>query len=224
MRPGHIFPLIAKDGGVLARTGHTEASVDLCKLAGLKPVSVICEIMKEDGSMARRGDKFLSDFAIKHNLKTLYVSDLISYRLENESLLKMFCQEEREFLKHQTQCYTFLDHQQKNHYAFKFKGTKNHDLAPLVRFHPIKEDFDFLTTDAFEVFFKALEYLKREGGYLIFMNTHSEQNNIVKDFGIGALVLKNLGIKDFRLLSSCEDRQYKALSGFGLKLVETISL
>ncbi|MGL2628323.1 bifunctional 3,4-dihydroxy-2-butanone 4-phosphate synthase/GTP cyclohydrolase II [Helicobacter pylori] len=224
VRPGHIFPLIAKDGGVLARTGHTEASVDLCKLAGLKPVSVICEIMKEDGSMARRGDKFLSDFALKHNLKTLYVSDLISYRLENESLLKMFCQEEREFLKHQTQCYTFLDHQQKNHYAFKFKGAKTHGLVPLVRFHPIKEDFDFLTTGAFEVFFKALEYLKREGGYLIFMNTHSKENNIVKDFGIGALVLKNLGIKDFRLLSSCEDRQYKALSGFGLKLVETISL
>lgn len=93
-----------------------------------------------------------------------------------------------------------------------------------MRFHPIKEDFDFLTTDAFEVFFKALEYLKREGGYLIFMNTHSRENNIVKDFGIGALVLKNLGVKDFRLLSSCEDRQYKALSGFGLKLVETISL
>ncbi|MDU9776763.1 bifunctional 3,4-dihydroxy-2-butanone 4-phosphate synthase/GTP cyclohydrolase II, partial [Helicobacter pylori] len=69
------------------------------------------------------------------------------------------------------QCYTFLDHQQKNHYAFKFKGTKTNGLAPLVRFHPIKEDFDFLTTGAFEAFFKALEYLKREGGYLIFMNT-----------------------------------------------------
>ena len=71
VRPGHIFPLIAKEGGVLERTGHTEASVDICKLAGLKPVSVICEIMKEDGQMPGRGDKFLLDFAKKHSLKIL---------------------------------------------------------------------------------------------------------------------------------------------------------
>lgn len=91
VRLGYIFFLIVKDGGVLARMGYIEVSVDLCKLVGLKFVSVICEIMKEDGFMVRRGDKFLSDFVFKYNFKIFYVFDLISYCLENESLLKMFC-------------------------------------------------------------------------------------------------------------------------------------
>ena len=93
VRPGHIFPLIAKEGGVLERTGHTEASVDICRLAGLKPISVICEIMKEDGMMAKRGDRFLSEFSTKHNLKILYVSDLIQYRLKFEKLTTIISQE-----------------------------------------------------------------------------------------------------------------------------------
>ncbi len=79
VRPGHIFPLIAKDGGVLVRTGHTEGSVDLCKLAGLAPVGVICEIIKDDGTMARRDD--LEIFSKKHNIPIVYISDLVEYRL-----------------------------------------------------------------------------------------------------------------------------------------------
>ncbi|WP_104761406.1 bifunctional 3,4-dihydroxy-2-butanone 4-phosphate synthase/GTP cyclohydrolase II [Helicobacter cetorum] len=223
VRPGHIFPLIAKDGGVLARTGHTEASIDLCKLSGLKPVSVICEIMKEDGSMARRGDKFLSDFASKHNLKTLYVSDLISYRLQNENLLQMLESKEKEFLNHKTKYYAFLDHQKKSHYAFKFEGSKPNDLVPLVRFHLIKEDYEFLSSNTYESFLRALERLKLEGGYLVFMHAQTKESSVIKDFGIGALILKSLKIESFRLLSSSEDKEYKALSGFGLKLVETIN-
>jgi 3,4-dihydroxy 2-butanone 4-phosphate synthase/GTP cyclohydrolase II len=87
VRPGHIFPLIAKKGGVLVRTGHTEGSVDICKLAGVYPVAVICEIMKEDGTMARRDD--LKEFAKKHNLAIVYISDIIEYRLQFESLVKI---------------------------------------------------------------------------------------------------------------------------------------
>jgi len=86
VRPGHIFPLIAKDGGTLIRTGHTEGSVDLCRLAGLSEAGVICEIIKEDGTMARRDD--LDVFGEKHNLKTVFISDLVEYRQANESLIK----------------------------------------------------------------------------------------------------------------------------------------
>ncbi len=84
VRPGHIFPLIAKDGGVLVRTGHTEGSIDLCKLAGLLPVAVICEIIKDDGTMARRDD--LKEFSKKHNIPIVYISDIVEYRLSNEKL------------------------------------------------------------------------------------------------------------------------------------------
>ena len=101
VRPGHIFPLIAKDGGTLIRTGHTEGSVDICKLAGLTQSSVICEIMKEDGSMARRLD--LEKFAQKHKLKSVYISDLVEYRLRNESLVQEISEEKIIFFKHQ--CY-----------------------------------------------------------------------------------------------------------------------
>lgn len=86
VKPGHIFPLIAKDGGVLVRTGHTEGSIDLCKLAGFNGEAVICEIMKEDGTMARRDD--LDIFAQKHKLKQIYISDLVEYRLSHEILVE----------------------------------------------------------------------------------------------------------------------------------------
>jgi len=85
VRPGHIFPLIAKDGGVLVRTGHTEGSVDICRLAGIYPSAVICEIMNEDGTMARRND--LAKFAKKHNLAVVYISDIVEYRLQYETLV-----------------------------------------------------------------------------------------------------------------------------------------
>jgi len=92
VKPGHIFPLIAKNGGVLVRTGHTEGSVDICKLAGVYPSAVICEIMNEDGSMARRKD--LAKFAKKHNLAVVYISDIVEYRLQYESLVTKINEEE----------------------------------------------------------------------------------------------------------------------------------
>jgi 3,4-dihydroxy 2-butanone 4-phosphate synthase/GTP cyclohydrolase II len=94
VRPGHIFPLIAKDGGVLIRTGHTEGSVDLCKLAGLAPAAVICEIIKDDGKMARMDD--LEIFSKEHELAIVYISDIVEYRLAHEKLIKRVKEEESE--------------------------------------------------------------------------------------------------------------------------------
>ena len=122
VRPGHIFPLIAKAGGVLNRTGHTEGAVDLCKLAGLFPSAVICEIMKADGEMARRKD--LEDFANKHQLQTLYISDLIEYRITQESLISVINNERTVFFDKEVQQITFQDNFNKTHnaiiYLFQF--------------------------------------------------------------------------------------------------------
>ncbi|PAF41912.1 bifunctional 3,4-dihydroxy-2-butanone 4-phosphate synthase/GTP cyclohydrolase II [Helicobacter sp. 11S02596-1] len=221
VRPGHIFPLIAKDGGVLVRTGHTEASIDICKLAGLKPVSVICEIMKEDGSMARRGDKFLIEFAKKHNLKTLYVSDLISYRLQNENLLTIISKERADFLGTETTKIVFKDHLQREHIAFKFQDSP----TPLVRFHTIKTDYELLSEHKnYEFLIHSIAKIKQEGGYLVFINDNTGNAELIKSFGIGAQILKLLGIGDFKLITSNNAREYNALKGFDLRVIESIQV
>ncbi|PAF54224.1 bifunctional 3,4-dihydroxy-2-butanone 4-phosphate synthase/GTP cyclohydrolase II [Helicobacter sp. 13S00482-2] len=221
VKPGHIFPLIAKDGGVLVRTGHTEASVDICKIAGLKPVSVICEIMKEDGTMAKRGDKFLIDFSQKHNLKTLYVSDLISYRLQNETLIDIISKEKVNFLETPCEKITFEDHLKRRHYAFKI-NTHN---APIIRFHKITTDYELLSdTQAYEYLMRSIIKIKQEGGYIIFMNDDMNKSDLIKGFGIGAQILRLLNVCDFKLISSNSTREYNAISGFNLRLLEYIEV
>lgn len=220
VRPGHIFPLIAKDGGVLVRTGHTEASVDICKIAGLKPISVICEIMKEDGTMAKRGDKFLIDFAKKHNLKTLYVSDLISYRLQNERLISIISKEQVSFLDTQCEKITFLDHLKREHYAFKIKNSD----TPIVRFHKITTDYELLSNaQSYQYLIRSIDKIKQEGGYIIFINDNMDNSDVIKGFGIGAQILMLLDIQDFKLISS-NNREYNAISGFNLKVVEYVEV
>ena len=115
VRPGHIFPLIAKEGGVLVRTGHTEGSVDICKLAGVYPVAVICEIMNEDGTMARRKD--LAEFAKKYNLAVVYISDIVEYRLQYESLVNIEKKEKITIDGVEFDKYIFKDHLNQTHYA-----------------------------------------------------------------------------------------------------------
>ncbi|MCE3039138.1 bifunctional 3,4-dihydroxy-2-butanone 4-phosphate synthase/GTP cyclohydrolase II [Helicobacter anatolicus] len=222
VRPGHIFPLIAKEGGVLVRTGHTEASVDLCKIAGLKPVSVICEIMKEDGSMARRGDKFLLDFAKKHNLKILYVSDLVSYRMKHENLLQMMEEGIESFMDAKCKKQVFKDHFDRQHIVFQFDGAGVQ--TPLVRFHIIQDDYIVLSDKKkFDFLMRAVERLKNDGGYLIFLRDNGSKDEVVKNFGIGAQILKCLQIDSFRLITS-SSREYNALGGFDLKIQETIEV
>ena len=105
VKPGHIFPLIAKDGGTLVRTGHTEGSVDICRLAGLSEAGVICEIIKEDGTMARRDD--LDIFAKEHDLKTVFISDIVEYRLANERLVNEIEVKEIDFFGVKVNQHTF---------------------------------------------------------------------------------------------------------------------
>ncbi|MCH5312989.1 MAG: bifunctional 3,4-dihydroxy-2-butanone 4-phosphate synthase/GTP cyclohydrolase II [Helicobacter sp.] len=231
VRPGHIFPLIAKEGGVLVRTGHTEASVDICKLAGVAPISVICEIMKKDGTMAGRGDKFLLDFAKAHDMKILYVSDIIQYRLNFENLLSERSREKAVFMGKKCEKITFIDHLEREHTAFSF--TVSSQNKPLVRFHNVRSDVELLqNAEEWNALSRSVEYLTQKGGYLIVLNTQALSASAaricgdMKDFGIGAQILKRLGVEDFSLLSSCGTNrgEYNALSGFNLHLVETIEV
>ena len=221
VRPGHIFPLIAKEGGVLERTGHTEASVDICRLAGLKPISVICEIMKKDGLMARRGDKFLSEFAQLHHLKILYVSDLIEYRLQFEQLTRHIDTQECRFLGMESKKLRFCDHLGREHIVFSFGKS----VIPFVKFHSVRDDLELLENESlFNSLMDSIVRLKENGGYLVFLRT--QNNKDIKGLGIGAQILKALGIADFKLLSSSKanELEYGALSGFNLRILECIEV
>ena len=214
VRPGHIFPLIAKDGGVLVRTGHTEGSVDLCKLAGVAPVAVICEIIKDDGTMARRDD--LEIFKEKHNLKFVYISDIVEYRLANEKLVKEVYREEIEFFGIKTTKITFSDHLGRTHTVIQFY---NLHKTVNVKFHNTGSDIDLLLNkNRYENLIDSIEYLKRNGGLLIFLDTHTISKEQAKEYGIGAQILKALDVEDINLLTTNKDTEFVGISGFGLKV------
>ncbi|WP_456403483.1 bifunctional 3,4-dihydroxy-2-butanone 4-phosphate synthase/GTP cyclohydrolase II [Hydrogenimonas sp.] len=220
VRPGHIFPLIAKEGGVLVRTGHTEGSVDLCKLAGLAPSAVICEIMREDGQMARRDD--LEIFAKKHGLSIVYISDIVEYRLRNERLVRAMEEEEIEFFDTRVVKKRFVDHRGKEHFAvifYKLHETEN------VKFHNIGSDIDLLLNQPrYNQLIDSIEYLKKNGGVTIFLDSCDTTGDTMKEYGIGAQILAELGIKNIRLLVSSRGREFVGLGGFGLDIVEEIEI
>ncbi|KIM04436.1 MAG: 3,4-dihydroxy-2-butanone 4-phosphate synthase [Sulfurovum sp. AS07-7] len=218
VRPGHIFPLIAKEGGVLVRTGHTEGSVDLCKLAGVAPVGVICEIIKDDGTMARRGD--LEIFAKKHDLKIVYISDIVEYRLANEKLVEKIDEYEIEINSSKATLAVYKDHLNRIHKAAQFY--KTHETSN-VKFHKIGLDSDLiLNSKRFDNLIKSIEYLKTNGGVLVFLDTQTVSNEQVKEFGVGAQILKDLGISKIKLLTTNADTEFVGLAGFGLDVVEKI--
>jgi len=215
IRPGHIFPLIAKKGGVLVRTGHTEGSVDICRLAGVYPSAVICEIMKDDGSMARRED--LKKFAKTHNLAIVYISDIVEYRLQFESLVEKISEESIEIEGVKFKKIVFKDHLNHTHYvlANNIKETTN------VKFFKVMKNVEFLLNPKlYEEYKKALEYIKYNNGVIIFIDSNAKDN---KEFGIGAQILKNLGIKKLNLLSSHKN-ELNALKGFGIHINKYIGL
>lgn len=218
VRPGHIFPLIAKDGGVLVRTGHTEGSVDLCKLSGLAPVAVICEIIKDDGTMARMDD--LEIFSKKHNLCIVYISDLVEYRLAHEKLVHRIKVEESELRGIKVQKITYEDHIKRQHTVIQFY--KSHETAN-VKFHNIGLDRDLVLDDKrFSALDNSIEYLKSNGGVLVFLDTKVISHEQAREFGVGAQILKDLGISHINLLTTNKDTEFVGLGGFGLNVLDKI--
>lgn len=210
--PGHIFPLIAKDGGVLERIGHTEASIDLCKLAGLAPVSVICEIVNEDGTMARRDD--LDKFCKKFNLNMVSVADLVKYRLKNETLIKFSELKYGELAGIKAKFYEVTDHKNNIQRVYIFGDISK---TSNVKFHKISSDYEFLTTDKFIEFKRSLDILESEGGVLIMFD--ALQNGSMNDYGIGAQILANLKIEKINIINKSHNRDFAGLSGFGLDII-----
>ena len=220
VRPGHIFPLIAKDGGVLVRTGHTEGSVDICKLAGLAPVGVICEIIKDDGTMARHDD--LEIFAEKHNMPIVYIADLVEYRLANEQLIECVSTKTVNVLGQDVMKRNYVDHLGRIHKVITFGDIS--DTAN-VKFHNVGLDIKLiLEPNRLENMQKSLEYLKDNSGVLIFLDTKTISKEQAKEFGVGAQILKSLGIENIKLLTENVDTEFVGLSGFGLNVVEKIAI
>lgn len=218
VRPGHIFPLIGKEGGSLVRTGHTEGSIDICRLSGLAESAVICEIMKDDGTMARRDD--LDVFCKKHDLNMLFISDIVEYRMQNESLVREITELNTTFLGTEARRIDMVDHEGNHHIVYTF-GEFQKEAA--VKFHHVIPDIELFTnTSKFNSMMKAIEYLKQNGGILIFLDDENSTQKEIKEFGIGAQILKKLGIEKINLLTESKGKEYIGLKGFGLDIAQEL--
>lgn len=252
-RPGHIFPLRAKKGGVLRRAGHTEATVDLARLAGFKEAGVLVEIMNEDGSMARVPQ--LLEIAKKFDLKLISIKDLIEYRLHKESLIQ---EEERVQMPTKYGMFELIAFKQLNtgdiHLAIK-KGEWAKDEPVMVRVHSSCMTGDILGSlrcDCGDQLHKALQMIEAEGkGLLLYMNQEGRGIGLLnklkayklqeqgydtveanlklgfgmdeRDYGVGAQILRHLGITKMKLMSN-NPRKRAGLLGYGLEVVDTIPI
>ena len=235
LSPGHVFPLMAWDGGVLVRAGHTEAAVDISKIAGLNPSGVICEIMSEDGSMARLPE--ILDFAKNHNLKVGTVSDLIEYRLKYSKIIKQLS--ERSFDSDKGKNFTLKIFENtlsnEKHYALVKNITSSDNLYP-VRMHKLNIEKDIFAEknmfgDEINHSFDIIE--KNGSGAIVLINNdiapnilkafdqRQKKNNKLelREYGVGAQILKDIGIEKIILLTN-SNKKIIALNGFGIKIVK----
>lgn len=230
--PGHIFPLAARDGGVLVRTGHTEASVDISRLAGLASGGVICEIMKDDGSMARLPD--LVDFAQHHNLKVATIADLIKYRLKNDRIVKPSLTSKLKTISGGSfKSIVFVNQADNSEHLALIKGKIKNDKPTLVRMHSINVFDDIYSAEKILELHKAIEIIDREGSGAVVMLQNpnptiiserlkinqEESRPTFRGYGIGAQILLELGINEMIVLSNTEQTLI-GLEGYGLTIAE----
>ncbi|MBS3960250.1 MAG: 3,4-dihydroxy-2-butanone-4-phosphate synthase [Sandarakinorhabdus sp.] len=236
--PGHVFPLVARDGGVLVRAGHTEAAVDVSRLAGLNPSGVICEIMNEDGTMARLDD--LIPFARTHGLKIGTIRDLIAYRMRHDHLVE--CIAEVEIDSEHGGRWTARTYANTADYAehiVLLKGRTDPDRPTLVRVH-VQSMFADLFAEAggrSGLIARAMDAIAAEGAGVLIIIRDARPDAIsrqmkakgqgepflVRDYGVGAQILVDLGVTDMILLAGSR-RSYVGLEGYGLKVVDERAL
>ncbi|WP_420959765.1 3,4-dihydroxy-2-butanone-4-phosphate synthase [Brucella sp. IR073] len=244
VRPGHIFPLVAREGGVLMRSGHTEAAVDLCKLAGLPPIGVICELVNDDGSVMRGPQ--IAAFAEEHKLQTVTVADLIAYRQRKETLVERVNEAPVETSAGPAKAYTYqLPWEPMQHVAIVFGDIRDgEDVSVRLQREDVLSDV-FGGVCSLDAILKRMAEAKR--GVLVYLRqgsvgvreavsdarardaipadreSHAEaraREEEWRQIGLGAQILKDLGITSIRLLASRE-RHYVGLEGFGIKIVKT---